>query len=336
MRIGVVAGAAVVFTLVIMPRLISIRTDSTDLIPLSVLTEEYQQDALFSPENTRKAKEQDLKVFREYLAETLRVRSGAVLIGDVNPAAVAGFRDYRLAIESPTTVNRRLSTIKHLFSVSAERRGTKNPAAAISKAPVAITEFKGLTEEQLSALRDHPADRSPRARFTIELLTLTGLRNDEARNIILGDISDDFSAISIRGKGNKLASVPLPPPLLREFNRYMDWRYQWSTRPEMPLLLSRNEGIRNKPSSWHVNNKTIWYDVHTAAVEAGIPDSLAHPHTLRHTFARRLLSHLSPRLGAAEALNIVRIALRHSSLASTMNYLTESKDAIYDAVSALG
>ena len=222
--------AVVALTLVVSAmttRLISIRTNAAEMIPLSVLLDEYRREGAFSPDNTRRAKESDLEAFEKFLAESLQVR----------------------------------------FS-----------------------------------------------------------------NARLGDISDDFRFLDVVGKGGKRRIVPIVPALLSELNLYMRWRYQWTTRPEYPLLLSKTAATRNKPESWRVNSKTLWRDVHDAAVDVGIENHLAHPHALRHTFARRSLAHLSLIYGAAEALNILRLTMGHSTINTTMLYLTEGREALFNAL----
>ena len=327
--------AVVALTLVVSAmttRLISIRTNAADMIPLSVLLDEYRRDGAFSPDNTRRAKESDLEAFEKFLAESLQVRFSAVLIEDVSQKAIEAFRDERLKVESPATVARRLSTLKHLFRAGAKKHGFSDPSESVQKPAVSLSDFKALSDVQIATLRQHPSDRVPRVRFLLELLTLTGLRASEARNARLGDISDDFRFLDVVGKGGKRRIVPIVPALLSELNLYMRWRYQWTTRPEYPLLLSKTAATRNKPESWRVNSKTLWRDVHDAAIDVGIENHLAHPHALRHTFARRSLAHLSLIYGAAEALNILRLTMGHSTISTTMLYLTEGREALFNAL----
>lgn len=81
-----------------------------------------------------------------------------------------------------------------------------------------------------------------------------------------------------------------------------------------------------KPNGRPVTVRTIERHVQTAARKAGIP--AVTPHTLRHTFATRLL--------AVSNLELVRKALGHSRVSTTQIYVHPTTEELASAVALAG
>jgi integrase/recombinase XerD len=147
--------------------------------------------------------------------------------------------------------------------------------------------------------------------------------------LTIGHLSEDWQWIqNIKGKGNKSRNIPINKEFRRCILRYMDWRKQYPSGPEYPLLCSSNSAKKTKPDSWRLDGKTIYRIVNESLIQVTTKD-LAHPHTLRHTFARRSLAVIGSKIGnATKALTMVKEMLGHSSIDTTMIYLNNDKNEI--------
>ncbi len=170
-----------------------------------------------------------------------------------------------------------------------------------------------------------------RDRFIVELLLHTGLRNGGLRGLLIRNISSDWRFINdVLEKGSKLRRVPIRTELRKGFVRYMTWRKQFHAQPHMPLIVADPRHMGKKPHDYRISPKTVWTIVHKALTSAGIPPELAHPHTLRHTFARQFLEQLEGKVSTERGLIMLQKILGHSDIRTTMRYLTQDADEMYD------
>ena len=104
-----------------------------------------------------------------------------------------------------------------------------------------------------------------------------GLRISEATTLEVGAIDRGRQVLRIIGKGNKERLVPLPQPILDDLGRV------WLTHHNRRWLFPNRHG--DAPLSQRVLASTFA----DAAKAAGMPSGVVTPHTLRHTYATRLL-----------------------------------------------
>ena len=156
-------------------------------------------------------------------------------------------------------------------------------------------------------------------RFIPYLLVETGLRNNDARWIDLGQLSADGKwLMRVHVKGGKRINVPLSDKAAQELTLYREgWRNNYPTGDNTPLLVTKRG---SRPS-----NKTIWQYVYDVTGE--------HPHALRHTFAYRYLEHLQAQgLSAGRAFLRLRDRLGHSSIQTTLRYLGNRQDEVWEEI----
>ncbi len=136
-----------------------------------------------------------------------------------------------------------------------------------------------------------------------------GLRISEAASLEVGAIDGRNLLLRIVGKGDKERFVPLPRPALD------DLRKLWLTHKNPRWLFPNRAGT--KPVSSYVLCVTF-----RAAVRAAGITARATPHSLRHSYATRLIEN-----GVDTA--VVQILLGHSKIATTTIYthLTEPTHA---------
>jgi integrase/recombinase XerD len=147
--------------------------------------------------------------------------------------------------------------------------------------------------------------RNPVHKAGLLLMYACGLRISEAAALEVTAIDKVNLLVRVIGKGNKERRVPLPRPVLDEL------RGLWLTHRNRRWLCPNRRG--NAP----INRKVLWDTVRQAAAAAGITRHVT-PHTLRHSYATRLLEN-------GVDTRVVQILLGHVNIATTAIYthLTE-------------
>lgn len=132
-----------------------------------------------------------------------------------------------------------------------------------------------------------------------------GLRISEAATLEVTAIDSTRMVLRIIGKGNKERLVPLPNPILSNL------RELWKTHRH-PRWVFPNRSKTN-----HLTTSTLYRCFVDAAIKTKIRPRPT-PHSLRHSFATRLLEN-------DVDIRIVQILMGHANIKSTMLYthLTE-------------
>jgi site-specific recombinase XerD len=132
-----------------------------------------------------------------------------------------------------------------------------------------------------------------------------GMRISEAATLEIGAIDSANLLLRIIGKGDKQRLVPLPAPILDDLRR------RWRSHRHPRWLFPNRDGVT--PVSQHVLGRTF-----RAAARAANVMPQATPHSLRHSYATRLLEH-------GVDTRVVQILLGHANIATTAIYthLTE-------------
>ena len=139
--------------------------------------------------------------------------------------------------------------------------------------------------------------RSPIHRTCLAIMYACGLRISEAAMLEVGAIDRANKVLRIIGKGNKERLVPLPQPILNALGQL------WVRHRNPRWLFPNRAGIAPV-------NTSLLADTFTAAVvAAGIRRDVT-PHTLRHSYATRLIEN-------GVDIRVVQILLGHASIAST-------------------
>lgn len=138
------------------------------------------------------------------------------------------------------------------------------------------------------------------------LLTRLGLRACEIVSLTLDHIHWQVGEISIQGKGNRSALLPLPPDVGQAVADYL--------QKDRPTCSTRSVFIRMKaPRRGFANSEAISTIVARTLKRAGIDSPYTGAHLFRHTLATEML-----RRGAA--LADIALLLRHSSINTTALY----------------
>ena len=166
--------------------------------------------------------------------------------------------------------------------------------------------------EQTKGVLEYGKYEDQLQRMILGMLFATGLRRAELISLNRDSVDLARRVMRVRGKGDKMREIPLPPVLCNEILLYLqavDSLKYADQAPEAPLLQTP-KGARLYP---------VYVDRAVKAALAGI-DGISgrkSPHVLRHTLATELLD------GGAD-LNSIKELLGHSSLAATQVYTHNS------------
>jgi len=133
------------------------------------------------------------------------------------------------------------------------------------------------------------------------MLGLLGLRIFEATGSNIDDLGEEHGhrVLRVRGKGDKVVLVPLPPAVGRALERAIE------DRTTGPILLT-SRGIR-------MDRHCATRRLRRLTEAAGVKLPRMHPHMLRHTLVTTMLD-------AGVDLRDVQIAARHADPRTTMRY----------------
>lgn len=222
---------------------------------------------------------------------------------------------------SRTTVSRKIAAVKTFYRYLYREKLVKiNPAINI-KAPKKtknLPEFLSETEAQL--LMEQIELKTPstiRDRTILEVLYATGMRNTELCNLNLEHINFEEDEIKVFGKGSKERIVLIS-------RRAKDFLQKYITQTR-PLLAKNNNTCPTDPvfinnNGYRILQRSIHRVIKEAAQKAGLNKKVS-PHTLRHTFATRLLE-------KGADLRIVQELLGHASISNTQVYTHVSTERL--------
>ncbi len=168
-----------------------------------------------------------------------------------------------------------------------------------------------LTETEAIALIKACSGRAPtgvRNRALIAVLWRSGLRISEALALELRDVDLQAGTLRVRhGKGDKSRTVGVDEQTAALLARWLDRRRKLSPGARAPVFCTLAGG--------RVDTSYVRHLLPRLAAKAGL-DRRVHAHGLRHTYASELARE-------GTAINVIRDALGHTSLAVTDRYLRD-------------
>lgn len=250
---------------------------------------------------------------RAYIADLSRFLHWCTTSGvDALAARPAQLDAYRRHLELPrggrtpaaSSVARNLSAVSSLYRYAVEQEVLAvSPAAGLRRPAVAEqSQQDGLTRDELRALLAAAADDGPRAEALVTLLTLNGLRIDEALSRDVGhlDEEDGHPVLRLRRKADPDDVCVLAPPTLHALHAYL------GGRTSGPLFVTRTGRRLDEPAAWRL--------VRRLAARVGLATATqVNPHSLRHSF-------LSTAFDVGVALHEIQGAAGHADSRTTRRY----------------
>jgi integrase/recombinase XerD len=168
-----------------------------------------------------------------------------------------------------------------------------------------------LTEAEAVALIRACSTRAPtgvRNRALIAVLWRSGLRISEALSLELRDVDLDVGSLRVRhGKGDRSRTVGVDEQTSALLARWIDRRRRLTPGARAPVFCTLHGG--------RIDSSYVRRLLPCLAAKAGI-ERRVHAHGLRHTYAAELARE-------GTAINVIRDALGHTSLAVTDRYLRD-------------
>ena len=271
--------------------------------------------------NTIAAYRRDLNRFSEYLF-IVNKELNSVTADDI-PLYLAWLRglnntEFKMGESS---IARNVVAIRNFFEFLAKEHGFSNLAANIHPPKIPKRLPKALSMENIdSFLKINRVDKfALRDKALLELLYATGGRVSEIINLKVDDIqiSADYTAVKLTGKGGKQRVVPVGKYAQNAVSDY--------------LINSRKNRVKNVSNKFLFLNgrgggltrQSAWNIVVAQAKSAGIVENLS-PHSLRHSFATHLLD------GGAD-IRVVQELLGHSSVTTTQIYTLITIDKLRES-----
>jgi integrase len=237
---------------------------------------------------------------------------GNMQLPGITGHSIARYINARREAVSPATVNRELAGLKRMFYLAQEwghYRG-KNPVKGIKFLPEDNLMLRTLSEGEERALL---ADCSPYLQDLVVFSTNTGLRHGDILRLTWKEVDLERGWLTIvpRKTRKKVLEVPLNEKALGVVKGWHG--------------IAKCEYVFYNPETggqW----KDLWLGFKKACRKAGLDD--VNFHTLRHTFATRLLAN-------GVDLVTVKELLGHADIRTTLRYVYSNRAVKTDAVRRL-
>ncbi len=268
-----------------------------------------------SPRHTQLAYSRDLSIFLKWLRdENLGYKAG---LRDLENLRTLNYRAFLAARSAEnlerSTLARNLSTLRSfikwcerrdilkrssIHSVHAQKLPKRLPRPLTTEdALKAIDSVDELSDDAFIGARD---------KALLLLLYGAGLRISEALELNIGDLPPKGApsgTLNIRGKGNKMRSVPLLVMVEDAIKKMLSLS---------PFPCEDNDPVFRGARGGRLNPAVVQRRVRELRLWLQLPNSVT-PHALRHSFATHLLD------GEADLRSIQEL-LGHSSLKATQRY----------------
>lgn len=226
---------------------------------------------------------------------------------DVSPFDAMDYNTYLKGIDSPATVQRKISTLNRFYAFAMSCGLIQaNPFTVVKQQrPPNKAKDKFLTVPELDQLLSVLSETGPREYVLGLLLASLGLRISEAVNLSHNDFIESPSGdieVRLLRKGNKVQFVPL---------RQDVWEVVKSFIGHGPDAYDTEPLFKN-PSGDRISARSVEAWIKKASEKAGISKPVT-PHWIRHTTATHLLDQ-------KESLENVCWLLGHSSIQITQLY----------------
>ncbi len=224
----------------------------------------------------------------------------------------------------PTTIARKLSTIRIFFEYMTEQKLIDiNPAQNLKNPKLEKRQPKYLTLEESQNLLHIASDDNRNSKRNYAIITLflnSGIRLAELIGINIKDIKFDDCKMSVIGKGNKERTIYLNKACMKAIKEYLQ------VRPKEKIKEGDEDALFLSERLERINRRTVQYVVKKELAKAGLDTTKYSVHKLRHTAATLMYQYGNVDIRALQEL------LGHESIATTEIYTHVANNQVRDAV----
>jgi len=258
-------------------------------------------------------------------ANKLRKSFVGLRLKEITPALVAAFRDKRLKTVGPSTIQKDLALLSHLYTIAITEWALElnNPVASIRKPTKPAGRLRLLSKDEARHLLEIcKKSRNEKLYPYVQLLLHTGMRPSEGAGLTWGQVDIDARIIDLTITKTKPRRVPLTIMAVEILLHIMPEQCD----KKMPIFLPQ------KTSSTVQRRPNLFFRraFDNAVKKAKIDDF--HMHDLRHTAASYLLM-------AGVDLRTLADILGHSTMQMVQRYthlLDDHKLKAVDRIAGLG
>ena len=235
---------------------------------------------------------------------------GNKTIQEITPLDVDKYKQKRVKEVSPSTVNREITCLKHIFNKAKEWKKIKeNPIASVRLFKVDNKRIRYLEKEELARLVDTCPDY---LRPIVIVAFNTGMRKSEILHLKWSEIDVRNKIIYlVQTKNREVREIPMTDLVFKTLLKV-------SKNPNSPYVFCKKDGSPYRDIRGGFTN---------ALKRAGIGDFRFHD--LRHTFASHLVM-------AGVDLKTIQELLGHKTFEMTLRYSHLSPDHKRRAIEILG
>jgi integrase/recombinase XerD len=270
----------------------------------------------FAQTSGRLKTQSSVQSFR-YVLGPLQARHSSYHVADFSPSDLTDFcNEPGLA---PRTVKHRRAVLRSFFEW-AEFKGlaTSNPASVlkftVSPGSHDVRPGRWLSELEVGQIVQSCPDDFWGRRDRVVLLFgfLMGLRVSEISSLTWSHFSPDLSVLTLKGKGQKIARMAVPPQVLSVLEA---WRAE-APDGAVAVVPSTRDVFESARVDWStpLGRTGSYAAVRRAGARCGLSLS---PHDMRRSFAGVLESQ-------GVAVQKIQLAMRHSNLGTTSVYLDKN------------
>ena len=271
----------------------------------------------------------DIESFATWCAKRASVDTEKIDLRDVTTEDIREWIIHRMDHDkiSAASMNRELSSLRSFYRylrhhnhIPKDIFGRISTLRTTRRLPTFVPESR--MADLLDNIREKSAEntlREQRNALIIALFYSCGIRLAELCSMHIGDFSDNYSVLRVRGKGDKERILPILPEMSERVQKYVKLLDEQgiSTQATAPLIVSE-EGTP-------LSRSTIQRVVKQQLGEANVQGKKS-PHVLRHTFATHLMNREAD-------MREIQELMGHSSLKTTQCYTHNSitqLQAVYD------
>lgn len=223
--------------------------------------------------------------------------------------------------KSPSTLNRKLASIRAFYRYAIEQEWiSKNPASNVKAPKIERKEIEYLTVDEVETLLSMPSGQSAkekRDKAILELMYATGIKVNELIAANVEDINLRIGFFTCPGTIGKARIVPIGRMARIAIEEYLD-----GPREELMRGKEDERALFINFYGDRMSRQGLWKILKTYGKKAGL-DGKITPHILRNSFAVHMVQN-----GAD--LKSLQELLGHEDISATQIYLSVMKNRIKD------